>query len=168
MCVSHKECKFRAQFGPRRGDKKILLKSCNPFHNGIDRFGRYDNGKNFKQQITTTISPNIGLVESVKNPRPVAKDVVKAKGYKRNHRYYSIVQPSTSGIIQKWKNNKIRTTAKLRSVNSVSWRIQKVQYWYSRTVVDYEKCDDGSISKNFVCPRITFRTTCNGVRCFTS
>ena len=39
-------CVFRARFGPRRGDKKLVLKFNNLYHSGIDRKGKYDSGKN--------------------------------------------------------------------------------------------------------------------------
>ena len=133
-CVGHKGCKFRAQFGPRRGDKKLVLKSCKPFHNGIDRFGKYDNGKKFKQQITTTISPNIELVAIVKNAKPVPKDVVKATkeftgtlpSYNQAHQVLSKNEERTK--FQQHKNYKllIPYLEEFKTVNS-------------GTVIDYEK-----------------------------
>ena len=77
-CVSHENCVFRARFGPQRGNKKLVLKTHNLHHSGIDRQGKYANGKNFKQQLATTIGVNVEKIEGVKHSKPVAKDVVKA------------------------------------------------------------------------------------------
>jgi hypothetical protein len=148
-CMSHKECKFRAKFGPRRGDKKLILKSVHPYHNGIDRFGKYDNGKHFKQRITTNITPNIEKVELVKSSKPVPNDVVKAtKEFGgRRHSYDQAHQV----MAKSEKNNKKQQK---KNYGLLIPYMDEFSNLNPGSVCEYEKHDDGSMSKIFVCPGI--------------
>jgi hypothetical protein len=78
-CVSHKDCVFRARFGPTRGNKKLVLK---PHHNlnhcGIDRNGKYENGRKFKTQLQFSIGDSVDKIKEVKHAKPVPRDVMKA------------------------------------------------------------------------------------------
>jgi hypothetical protein len=145
----NKECKFRAQFGPRRGDKKILLKTFNLYHNGFDQNGVYDNGKKFKQQLTSKMGDTVEMIKNVKHSKPVAKDVVKAAKtlqgekptYNQGHQ-----------IISKRKN-----LDKFESKKSYELLIPYLEEFKKKnpgSIAVYEVDNNSLISKIFLCPRI--------------
>ena len=77
-CVSHIECPFYASFGPRRGNKQLILKNCCLHHEGFDRMGKYPDGHKLKEPISTLLTPAVANVKKVKYGKPVANDVTKA------------------------------------------------------------------------------------------
>ncbi len=148
-CVSHKNCGFRARFGPRRGDKKLVLKRHNLYHSGIDRHGKYDNGKNFKQQLSATIGITVDKIEEVKHSKAVANDVVKAArvlqgnnaSYNQGHQVIS-----KKNLLNKYESKK--------SYELIIPYLEEFKRKNPGTVAVYELVNNSSINKLFLCPGI--------------
>ncbi len=148
-CVSHKNCVFRARFGPKRGNKKLILKNKKLCHSGIDREGRYDNGKRFKNQLSATIGVPIEAIEDVKHGKPVARDVVKASrnltgnnpSYNQGHQYVA-----KKICLDKFESKK--------SYELIIPYIEEFKKKNPGTVANYELDNNSSIKKLFLCPGI--------------
>ena len=148
-CVSHKNCVFRARFGPKRGNKQIVLKTHNLYHSGIDREGKYDNGKKFKQQLAATIALTVDKIEEVKHSQAVPKDVVKAArmlqgntpSYNQGHQVIS-------------KRNGLNKFESKKSYELIIPYIEEFKKKNPGTVGEYELDNNSSIKKLFICPGV--------------
>ena len=148
-CVSHTECKFRARFGPRRGDKQLVLKSFYLYHSGQDRNGTYNCGRKFKHPITHTITPVIEKVQSVKSANPVAQDIVKAtKALEGKQSTY----PQAHKVLLKKK-----AADNLDGKASYQLLIPYIDEFVKLnpgTTSSYERNEKNNITKIFLCPGI--------------
>ncbi len=149
-CVSHNNCMFRARFGPRRGDKKIILKNTAVlFHCGIDRDGQYENGKLFKQQLDGKVGDTIETIESIKYSKVVAKDIVKAtKSVKKNVLTYNQGHQVLS------KSEKLKKIETKKNYEKIIPYLQEFKLKNPGTVTDYEIDNNSCITKLFICPGI--------------
>ncbi len=148
-CVSHEGCNFRASFGPRRGNKDLILKKCHLVHSGYDRGGKYDNGKLFKQNITHLVGPVVSKVELVKTGKPTGNDVVKAT---KNLEGQDCKYPQAHKVIAK-KIAIDRYDSKLSYQLLVPY-LEQFQKINTGTYACYMKNKDNEIVRMFICPGI--------------
>ncbi len=149
-CISHLNCCFRARFGPRRGNKNIVLKAgYNINHEGLERNGVYMDGRKFKQSITKSIGPIIDQVKMVKSSKPVAKDLVKAS------RSLHGKKPSYGQAHKVINGNEIRE--KIEAKKNYQFIIPYLEEFQKKnpgTVIDYERNKEKALLKIFICPGI--------------
>ena len=149
-CVSHTECKFRARFGPRRGDKQLVLKSSFLYHSGRDRKGTYNCGRKFKHPITHTITPVIDKVQSVKSANTVAQDIVKAtKALEGKQSTY----PQAHKVLLK-KKAADNLDGKASYYQLLIPYIDEFVKLNPGTTSSYERNEKNNITKIFLCPGI--------------
>lgn len=148
-CVSHLCCPFYASFGPRRGDKKLMLKKFELKHEGFDRGGKYSYGHKLKEPIASTVAPAIEHVKLVKFGKPVANDVKKAS------RAVDGLQPTSK------QANKVLAYAAAREKVEARKNYQYIIPYLNAfknenpgTVIDYERDDTKSIKNLFICPGV--------------
>lgn len=148
-CVSHKNCTFRASFGPIRSSKKIVLKNCYLYHNGIDQCGTYDNGKLFKTRITEKITPIIEKIEALKSYKPVPNDIVKAAKTLNGDR---IKYDQAQKVLLKVKGaNKIESR---KSYELIIPYLEEFKKLNPGSTAVYDVDEKSSITKIFICPAI--------------
>ena len=148
-CVSHKECPFYASFGPRSGNKKLILKNCCLHHDGFDRMGKYPDGHKLKEPITTLLTPAVDNVKQVKFGKPVANDVTKASRNLDGH------TPTTKQAHKILAKNLMREREEARK--SYQYIIPYIQSFRDNnpgTIIEYERDDNKAITKLFLCPGI--------------
>jgi hypothetical protein len=148
-CTSHKNCTFYASFGPRRGNKKLILKNRNLYHGGIDKFGLAADGRRLKNQISEYIEPTIEQVELIKSSKPITNDIIKAT---------KALAGKTPTYNQAYKVlSKHQEDERFGDTQNYKLLIPYLQEFKQRnnnSIVNWDRDNNKAITNLFVCPSI--------------
>lgn len=110
VCRSHIDCTFRARFGPKRGTDDIVLKTTmtNMLHNG-KKAPPTAKGRAYKKRLKGRFDFVVDHVATVKDAKPVAKDIMKAAAtlIDENPTYNQSYRVVRGVALRKWEEDDI-------------------------------------------------------------
>ncbi len=147
-CVQHKNCTFRASFGIRKSDCKIVLKRYNLQHCGMSRGLLTKANRKQKQRRKGMYKESIRTVEMVKSGEPNPKDIIKAA---------MNIQNEVPTYNQAYRACKEYKEEDLETEELYQLLLPYLEEFKDRNPgsgVFYEKDDEGRIDHLFVCPGV--------------